>query len=315
MGLDGMRKGKATPGGSLRIQATGQGVAPVLAKSGLRSPDAATGCTVPPRHWESTMDRHPVTPANATCLCWQQERRREADGEVRMIKVIKAEERHHADMGWLSTYWHFSFAEYYDPANMSWGALRVFNDDVIQPGQGFGSHPHRDMEIVTYVLEGELEHRDSQGNTCVLHPGEIQVMSAGTGIFHSESNPSKDRPVHLLQLWILPRTKGLTPRWAQRRFTAADRRGILLPVVSGGDIPGTLAIDQAATIYVSALPAGQTVCHQSQAGRRAYLFVIGGGLRVNGIPLRPGDQARIREEPDLRLTATEDAELILLDLP
>jgi len=189
--------------------------------------------------------------------------------EKHMIKVIKSEERHHADMGWLSTYWHFSFAEYYDPANMNWGALRVFNDDVIQPGQGFGAHPHRDMEIVTYVLEGELEHQDSQGNKGAIHPGEIQVMSAGTGIVHSEYNHSKDRPVHLLQLWIVPRTKGLKPRWEQRRFTAADRRGTLLPVVSAGNIPGTLTMDQDATIYVSALPSGQAALHKSHAGRKA----------------------------------------------
>lgn len=232
-----------------------------------------------------------------------------------MIKVIKSEERHHADMGWLSTYWHFSFAEYYDPANMNWGALRVFNDDVIQPGQGFGAHPHRDMEIVTYVLEGELEHQDSQGNKGAIHPGEIQVMSAGTGIVHSEYNHSKDRPVHLLQIWIVPRTKGLKPRWDQRRFTAADRRGTLLPVVSAGNITGTLTIDQDATIYVSVLPAGQAVLHKSQAGRKAYLFAIGGALTVNGSPLRAGDQARIADEPELILKAPEDAELILLDLP
>jgi hypothetical protein len=232
-----------------------------------------------------------------------------------MIKVIKSEERHHADMGWLSTYWHFSFSEYYDPTNMNWGALRVFNDDVVRPGQGFGAHPHRNMEIVTYVLEGELEHRDNQGNTGVIHPGEVQVMSAGTGIVHSEYNHSKDRPVHLLQLWIIPRTKGLKPRWEQRRFTAEARGGILLPVVSAGNIPGTLAIDQDATIYASALLAGQSVIHKSRTGRKAYLFVIAGALTVNETPLRPGDQARIADEPELSLKATEDAELMLLDLP
>jgi redox-sensitive bicupin YhaK (pirin superfamily) len=232
-----------------------------------------------------------------------------------MIKVTKSEERHHADMGWLSTYWHFSFAEYYDPANMNWGALRVFNDDVIQPGHGFGAHPHRDMEIVTCILEGELEHRDNQGNTGVIHLGEVQVMSAGTGIFHSEYNYSKERLVHLLQIWIVPRTKGLKPRWEQRRFREADRTGVLLPVVSAGDIPGTLAIDQDATIYVSALPAGRPVTHKSRPGRKAYLFVIGGALTVNGSPLVAGDQARIADESELRLKATENAELILLDLP
>ncbi len=235
--------------------------------------------------------------------------------EVSMIKVIKSDERHHADMGWLSTYWHFSFDTYYDPANTNWGALRVFNDDVIQPGQGFGMHPHRDMEIVTYVLDGELEHRDNQGNTGVIRPGEVQVMSAGNGIVHSEYNHSKDDPVHLLQLWIMPRTKGLKPRWEQRRFRPENRRGILLSVVSAGDIPETLSIDQDATIYVSALRAGQTVTHKSRVGRKAYLFVIEGRLTVNGDALKAGDQARIAGEQELTLQAKEDAALILLDLP
>lgn len=232
-----------------------------------------------------------------------------------MIKVIKSNERHHRDLGWLSTYWHFSFDDYYDPANTNWGALRVFNDDVIQPGQGFGAHPHRDMEIVTYVLEGELDHEDNQGNRGIIRPGEIQVMSAGSGIVHSEYNHSTEHPVHLLQLWILPRTKGSKPRWAQRQFTLQQRSGTLLPVVSGGDIPDTLGIDQDATIYISALRAGQEVTRKSRTDRKGYLFVIAGTLTLNGIPLEAGDQARIAREPELTLGAMEDAELILLDLP
>ncbi len=232
-----------------------------------------------------------------------------------MITVIRSEERHYRDMGWLRTYWHFSFDDYHDPANMNWGVLRVFNDDIIQPGQGFGARPHRDMEIVTYVLDGELQHRDNQGNSGVIRPGEVQVMSAGSGIVHSEHNHSKEHPVHLLQLWILPRTKGLKPRWEQRQLTLQDRSGTLLPVVSGGDIPKTLTIDQDAAIYVSALPAGQAVTHTSRADRKAYLFVIAGALALNGTPLPAGDQARIAHEPALTLRATEDAELILLDLP
>ncbi|MEE9152973.1 MAG: pirin family protein [candidate division NC10 bacterium] len=233
-----------------------------------------------------------------------------------MIKVIKSEERQHRDMGWLSTYWHFSFADYYDPANINWGALRVFNDDVVRPGQGFGSHPHHDMEIVTYVLKGALEHRDNQGNTGVVHPGEVQVMSAGTGIVHSEYNHSKDHPLHFLQLWIMPRTKGFFPRWEQRQFTLEDRSGKLLPLVSGGDIPKTLTIDQEAVIYVSALRAGQVVIHKSRTDRKAYLFVITGSLNINNaIPLAEGDQARIADEPEITLQAGKDAELILLDLP
>jgi hypothetical protein len=232
-----------------------------------------------------------------------------------VIKILKAKERHHRDLGWLSTYWHFSFDDYYDPANTNWGALRVFNDDIIQPGQGFGAHPHRDMEIVTYVLDGELEHQDNQGNRGVIRAGEFQVMSAGTGIVHAEYNHSRERPVHLLQLWITPRTKGLPPRWEQRQFTVEDRMGKLLPVVSGGDVAGTLTIDQDAGIYVSSLRDGQEVTHKSRPGRKPYLFVITGSLTVNGIPVAPGDQARIADEPELALQAKEAAELIFLDLP
>jgi quercetin 2,3-dioxygenase len=232
-----------------------------------------------------------------------------------MIKVIKSQERFHANHGWLDTRWHFSFDSYYDPENMNWGALRVFNDDVIQPAQGFGMHPHRDMEIVTYVLEGELEHQDSTGNRGVVHPGEVQVMSAGTGILHSEYNHSQKNPVHLLQLWILPRAKHRQPRWEQRQFSKQERSGRLLPVVSSGDLSGTLAIDQDAQIFVSRLTAGEGVVHPSRAGRKAYLFVIAGEVSVNGTPLAAGDQGRIGDETELKIHARQDSELILLDLP
>ena len=232
-----------------------------------------------------------------------------------MIKIIKSEERHHTDMGWLSTYWHFSFSDYYDAANMNWSVLRVFNDDVVRPGQGFGAHTHRDMEIVTYVIAGELEHRDNQGSIGIVHPGEVQVMSAGTGIAHSEYNHSTEHPVHFIQLWIIPRTKGLDPRWEQRKSTLEDRRGRLLPVVSAGDIPRTLPIDQNATIYVSHLRDGQEVTHKSRLGRKAYLFVIAGSLVINGIATAAGDQARIADEPELSVRAKGEVELILLDLP
>ncbi len=232
-----------------------------------------------------------------------------------MIRIIKSHERHHANFGWLDTHWHFSFDTYHDPSNLNWGALRVFNDDVIEPGQGFGMHPHRDMEIVTYVLSGELEHQDSTGNRGVIHPGEVQVMSAGTGIVHSEYNHSQEKPLHLLQLWILPRTRGLKPHWEQRQFAPADRLGRLLPVVSSGELTGTLAIDQDAQVYVSTLAAGSEVKHQSRQHRKAYLFAIEGDLSVNGTPLAAGDQARIADEPELGIQSAKDSELILLDLP
>jgi redox-sensitive bicupin YhaK (pirin superfamily) len=232
-----------------------------------------------------------------------------------MIKTIKSADRFYADHGWLKTHWHFSFSDYYDPANMNWSRLRVFNDDIVEPHTGFGMHPHRDMEIITYVIDGELSHEDSVGNRGTIHPGEVQVMSAGRGIYHSEKNDS-DKPVHLLQLWIEPRQRGNKPRWEQRQFTAAERGGKLLPVVSGGDVPNTLGIDQDATVYVSSLKAGETTTVTAKsANRHAYLFVIKGAVTVNGKALAQGDQARMVNEPTLDITASDNAELILLDLP
>ncbi len=232
-----------------------------------------------------------------------------------MIKTIKSADRFYADHGWLKTHWHFSFSDYYDPANMNFSRLRVFNDDIVEPHNGFGMHPHRDMEIITYVIDGELSHEDSVGNRGKIRPGEVQVMSAGRGIYHAEKNDS-DKPVHLLQLWIEPRHRGNTPRWEQRQFTARERGGKLLPVVSGGDVSNTLTIDQDATVYVSSLKGGEsaTVATKS-ANRHAYLFVIKGAVTVNGSTLAQGDQARVANEPTLEITATADAELILLDLP
>ena len=232
-----------------------------------------------------------------------------------MIKTIRSEDRHHANFGWLDTHWHFSFDSYHDPANMNWGALRVFNDDIVEPGQGFGRHPHRDMEIVTYVLTGELEHQDSTGNRGVIHPGEVQVMSAGKGIYHSEYNHSSENPVHFLQLWIFPRTHGLKPRWEQHQFIHSEREDKLLPIVSSGELKGTLTIDQDAQIYVSALAAGKEVKHQSRPNRKAYVFAIEGEVSVNGVKLAPGDQARIADERELSIKAAKDSEIILLDLP
>ena len=231
-----------------------------------------------------------------------------------MISVIPSEKRYHADAGWLSTYWHFSFSDYYDPKNINWSALRVFNDDVIKGGGGFDLHPHRDMEIVTYVIDGELEHQDHLGNRGVVRPGEVQVMSAGRGIMHAEYNASPDKPVHLLQLWLLPRHKHNEPRWEQRQFSPQERAGKLLPVVSSGDVPGRLKIDQEAAIYVSSLKAGQQVTHENR-GTHAYLFLIGGSIELNGQQLAAGDQARIAGEPSLKIEAAADSELMLLDLP
>jgi redox-sensitive bicupin YhaK (pirin superfamily) len=232
-----------------------------------------------------------------------------------MIQTIKSEARHHEDMGWLSTYWHFSFDTYHDPGNMNWGPLRVFNDDVIQPGKGFGMHPHRDMEIISYVISGALQHRDNRGNEGTVHAGEVQVMSAGTGIMHSEFNASSDTPAHLLQLWLTPRKRGLKPRWEQRRFRREERDGKLLPVVSFGDVENTLSIDQDTVIYLSRLKSGKQVSHAFAPNRKGYLFVADGEIKLNGAALAKGDQARIDAERELAIEASRDAELILLDLP
>jgi len=234
------------------------------------------------------------------------------------MQIIRSGDRYHFESDWLSTYWHFSFDHYRDPANVHFGPLRVFNDDVIRPGGGFPRHGHREMEILTYVLEGQLEHKDSMGNTGVVGPGEIQRMSAGTGVEHSEYNASKSAPVHLLQFWILPAAKGLAPSWEQLRFTSAERRGKLLPVavpVDSADGAKAVRIHQDATVHASELAPGETVQHALAAGRRAYLFVISGELVVNGEALRAGDQARITAERELRIAAAQDAHFLLMDLP
>ena len=237
------------------------------------------------------------------------------------VTVIPSAERHFGDHGWLQSYWHFSFSDYHDPDNLNFGPLRVFNDDVVQPGGGFPMHPHRDMEIITYVVDGQLEHRDHLGNRGVVHPGEVQVMSAGKGILHAEYNASREKPVRLMQLWVLPRRRGGPPRWAQKQFTPEQRAGRLLPVVSASDDetapPETLKIDQDVTIYVSRLEAGQRVEHRSPApGRKAYLFVIDGAVTLDDVTkLAKGDQARVEfADPRLSLKADEDAEVILLDM-
>jgi hypothetical protein len=242
-----------------------------------------------------------------------------------MIQVIPARDRYHFETDWLSTYWHFSFDHYYDPQNLQFGPLRVFNDDTIRPGGGFPMHGHKEMEIVTWVIGGELEHRDSMGNTGRIGPGEIQRMSAGTGVRHSEYNASKENPVRLVQLWILPAVPGLEPSWEQRKFTGEQLAGGLVPVaVPAGKANGASAvrIHQDATIYASRLRKGDSVMHTLADGRRAYLFVVSGDLELNAQTLRggperlgAGDQTRITDESKLSLLGKSDAELLLLDLP
>ena len=226
-----------------------------------------------------------------------------------MIRIRKAEDRGHFNHGWLNTYHTFSFADYYDPEFMGFRALRVINEDFVQPGRGFGTHSHRDMEIVTYVLEGELEHRDSMGTGSVIRPGEVQRMSAGTGVLHSEVNPSREKAVHLLQIWILPERRGLRPEYEQKTFAASD--GELRLVASHDGADGSLAIHQDAKILAGTIR--DSVQYDLQPTRYAWLQVARGSLDINGEKLGAGDGAAIENEQALTLRG-QDAEVLLFDL-
>ena len=231
------------------------------------------------------------------------------------MQIIKAKDRFHIESDWLSAYWLFSFDRYYDPSNMSFGPLRVFNHDTIAGGGGFPTHSHREMEIVTYVLSGRLAHKDSTGGIGFINPGEVQRMSAGTAIAHSEFNASETDPTRLLQIWVLPERAGLTPSYEQKQFTTEQRTGVLLPIASGQDVPGGVKIHQDTTFYVSRLRVGDSVAHELKAGRRAFLYIIEGEVALNGENLSAGDQARINEAGTLNLSASGESEIILIDLP
>jgi redox-sensitive bicupin YhaK (pirin superfamily) len=241
-----------------------------------------------------------------------------------MMQIIRSKDRYHAETDWLSTHWHFSFDHYHDPANISFGPLRVFNDDMVAPAGGFPFHSHREMEIVTYVIDGALEHKDSMGNTGVIRPGEIQRMSAGTGVRHSEFNSSATNSVRLIQLWIIPAVPHLQPSWEQKSFSLFGRNGKLLPIAvpagrNGNSSSSAVQIHQDATIYTSLLERGQSVTHKLPQGRRAYIFVINGNLNLNGQILAAGDQARVSSEAELNFSTGKDsatpADFLLLDLP
>jgi redox-sensitive bicupin YhaK (pirin superfamily) len=231
-----------------------------------------------------------------------------------MITIRPAHERGHADHGWLDTYHTFSFSSYRDPRHMHFRALRVMNEDVVAPGQGFGTHPHDNMEIVTYVLSGALEHRDSMGNGEVLRPGEFQRMSAGTGITHSEFNPSASEPVHLYQIWLFPAQKGIEPSYEQKRFDESERHNRLRLVASPDAADGSLTIHTDARVYLASLDAGQQVTQQLAPGRHAWLQVLRGAVTLNGQPLATSDGAAVSEETTLAIAATEEAEVMLFDL-
>lgn len=232
-----------------------------------------------------------------------------------MLTIRKAEERGHAYHGWLDTYHTFSFADYYDARHMGYGPLRVINDDKVAPGQGFGTHGHRDMEIITYVLEGALEHKDSMGNGSIIRPGDVQRMSAGTGVRHSEFNPSREEGVHLLQIWIEPKFTGIRPSYEERQFGTAEKKGQLRLVASPDGRDGSVTIHQDARVYASLLDGADAVTHALEPGRRAYVHVARGEVKVNGTPLKAGDGVRIEQEPTVGLSHAREAEVLVFDLP
>ena len=231
-----------------------------------------------------------------------------------MITLRKSDNRGHANHGWLDSFHTFSFAGYYDPREMGFGSLRVINEDRVQAGMGFGTHPHRDMEIISYVLEGELEHKDSMGTGSVIRPGDVQRMSAGTGVTHSEYNPSKSNPVHFLQIWIEPSRVGVKPSYEQKRIGTEEKKGRLRLVASPDAAEGSVQINQNAWVYASVLDGADSVTHVLPTGHKAYLHVARGSVEINGQKLGVGDGAKITGEPELRLANGKAAEVLLFDM-
>ena len=231
-----------------------------------------------------------------------------------MINIRRSAERGGGDFGWLKTQHSFSFDTYHDPRFMGFRSLRVINEDWVQAGHGFPMHPHRDMEIITYVLDGALEHKDSMGNGSTIRPGDGQRMSAGTGVRHSEANASKADAAHLLQIWILPDRRGHEPGYEQKAFPEAEKRGKLRLIASPNGSDGSVTIHQDAKLYASLLQPGQEVRHELGQGRHAWLQVAKGAVELNGQSLNQGDGAAIGDEPQLTVKAREDAEVLLFDL-
>lgn len=233
-----------------------------------------------------------------------------------MIEIRKSAERGHLNFGWLDTHHSFSFGEYHDPAHMNFRALRVINEDRIAPGAGFPTHPHRDMEIITYVVGGAVAHEDSTGSSGVTPAGDVQRMSAGTGIRHSEFNPSDTEPTHLLQIWILPDGEGHQPGYEQKNFPREQKRGRLLLIASPDGAEGSVRLNQDASVYATVLGAGERVTHTLSPGRHAWVQVVSGEVEVNGEALQAGDGAAISHERNVGLSAVgAETELILFDLP
>jgi redox-sensitive bicupin YhaK (pirin superfamily) len=232
-----------------------------------------------------------------------------------MIEIRKSQDRGHADHGWLKSQHSFSFAGYFDPQHVEFGVLRVINEDRVAPGGGFGTHPHKDMEIISYVLSGELGHRDSMGNGSVIRPGDVQRMSAGTGVFHSEMNPSGTTPVHFLQIWIRPNQTGIAPGYEQKRFEEADKRGRLRLIASGDGAEGSVLIHQDARLYAGRFDGNEQATLGIEAGRRVYVHLVSGELAVNGTALSGGDALKLRAVDSLSLSQGRDAEVLVFDLP
>jgi len=231
-----------------------------------------------------------------------------------MIRVRKAKDRGYADHGWLQTHHTFSFAEYHDPSHTGFRALRVINDDLVAPGSGFPTHPHRNMEILSYVVDGALEHLDSMGNGSVIRPGEIQRMSAGTGVTHSEVNPSKTESMRLLQIWLEPAEQGLEPSYEQKRFTEGERRGRLCLVASSDSREGSIRVHQDLDMYAGLFGSGESATHEPAPGRAAWVQVVRGRVRVGDVDLSEGDGAAIEDEGSLLIRGEEEAEIVLFDL-
>ena len=229
------------------------------------------------------------------------------------MTIRKANERGHADHGWLNSYHTFSFANYHDPRWMGYRSLRVINDDRVAAGQGFGEHPHRDMEIISYVLDGELKHQDSMGNGRIIKPGEFQYMAAGTGVLHSEYNPSPRNPVHFLQIWIVPEKRGLKPAYAERSATTA-KPGTLNLVASKGGRDSSIPINQDSDLWLAKFAGGEKVTHELKPGRHAWLHVAEGNVQLNGSALSAGDGVAVSEESQLQMAAEGQAQVLLFDM-
>lgn len=231
-----------------------------------------------------------------------------------MVTLRPSQERGYADHGWLKSFHSFSFAGYYDPAHMGWGNLRVINEDWIASGRGFGTHGHRDMEIVTYVLSGELAHKDSMGNIKAIPPGDVQRMSAGTGVQHSEFNHAPGQTTHLLQIWIEPNELGVTPSYEQTTFAASAKQGRLCLVASPNAAQGSVKIHADACLYAGLFEAGQTARLPLNPDRKAYVHLVRGALQVNGVALATGDAALLADESEVVLSGADAAEVLVFDL-